>query len=184
MQYTSVQAHPGAANQNQIKSSIRDYRAESELHQSCEDFETRITASPHLPWDLPEAKLLKAQLWRLGHGLSDTPSLSRLRKCSRRDLGVLHSLHFLFYFISFSSALPTGRKRCSQREIFAGPWTSQGLSTSWKHTAVLLSPPASIVHWPSSKETTWLTPSDSFRGQTDFSKILGHLLMLLNYFSP
>lgn len=49
MQYTSIQAHPGAVNQNQIKFNIRDYRVGSQLPQSCEDFESRIASRLYPP---------------------------------------------------------------------------------------------------------------------------------------
>lgn len=157
MQYTSMQAHSGAVNQNQIKFNSRDYRVGSQFRQSCENFEYRIASRLYPPWNRPEPKLLKAQIWKLGHSLSDRVSLLRLHKCLPRGLGVLPSVHFWFCFIFFSSALPRGRKCDSHLErnplLCHGPargWVlpknaRQSYDPTWINSALIFGTPAPLL---------------------------------------
>jgi len=189
MQYTSIQTHPGAANQNQMKFRIRDYRVGSELHQSCEDFETRIAirlhkAWWHLPWNWPEPRLLKAQMWKLGHGYLS--QIHYFGYTSAYWWTLEFGIHFTSGFVSFYflQHFPQGGINHSHLErnplLCRGPTRgcvlpknaqqSDFKDPTWLNSALTFF----------CKVTTWLraplTHSDSFGEQTAVCKILGHFL--------
>lgn len=153
MQFTSIQAHPGAANESQIKFDIRDCRVGAELPQSCEALSPGWTALQkaqwHPLWNWPEPKLLRAQIWKWDHGLSDMHSFVRLHECLQRTwrfaftwLVVL--FHFMFFHISQTEEIAVterGIHRCaiSQSRGCVLPQNERSSSKdpTWIHTTDL-----------------------------------------------
>lgn len=146
MQFTSIQAHPGAANQSQIKFDSRDCRVGAELPWSCE---APQKAQRHPLWYWPELKLLRAHIWKWGHGLPDTHSFVRLHECLQRTRRLAFAwlmvlFHFMFFHISQTEEIAVterGIHRCALSQPRGCVLPQNELSSSkdptWIHTTGL-----------------------------------------------